>query len=44
MTELNDRDPIEITNCRAYDFKLKIDASGFGAYQRQGIVEDKKVP
>ena len=44
MTELNDAQPIEIYDCRAYDFKLKIDASSFGAYVRQGIVEDKKVP
>jgi len=44
MTELNDLDPVEIYDCRAYDFKLKISTSSFGAYTRQGIVEDKKVP
>ena len=44
MTELNSGQPIEIYDCRAYDFKLKLDTSTFGKYERQGIVEDKKVP
>ena len=44
MTELNGHAPIEICNTRAYDFKLKLDTSNFGAYTRQGIVENKKVP
>jgi len=44
MTELNSGEPIEIYDCRAYDFKLKLDTSNFAKYERQGIVEDKKVP
>ena len=44
MTQLNGHEPIEIFDCRAYDFKLKLDTRGFDAYTRQGIVEDKKVP
>ena len=34
MSELNEAGPIEIYDCRAYDFKLKIDTSKFGAYVR----------
>ena len=44
MTELNDAGPIEVFDCRAYSFRLKIDTSGFGQYTRQGTVEDTKVP
>jgi ubiquitin-activating enzyme E1 len=44
MTELNDAGPIEIFDSRAYDFRLRLDTSNFGAYTRQGIVEDEKVP
>jgi hypothetical protein len=38
------REPIEITSCRAYDFKLKLDTRKFEKYDRQGVVENKKVP
>ena len=34
MTQLNDAGPIEISDCRAYDFKLKLDTSAFGDYTR----------
>jgi ubiquitin-activating enzyme E1 len=44
MVELNDREPVEVFDCRAYDFKIKLDATKFAAYTRQGLVEDKKVP
>ena len=44
MTELNDAGNIEVFDCRAYDFRLRLDTSSFGAYTRQGIVEDVKVP
>ena len=44
MAELNDAGPIEVFDCRAYDFRLRLDTSSFGAYTRQGIVEDIKVP
>jgi hypothetical protein len=43
MTELNNVDPIKISGCRAYDFKLELDTRNFGVYKRQGLVEDKKV-
>ena len=44
MTEINEAGPIEIFDARAYSFKLKLNTSGFGAYTRQGVVEDVKVP
>ena len=44
MTELNGHKPIEIYDCSGHSFKLKLDTSKFGAYVRQGLVEDKKVP
>ena len=44
MTEINDAGPIEIHDARAYSFRLKLNTSNFGAYARQGIVEDVKVP
>jgi len=44
MTELNEAGPIEVTDCRAYSFCLKLDTTNFGMYTRQGTVEDKKVP
>lgn len=44
MTELNDAGAIEIYDTRAYSFRLRLDTSNFGAYTRQGIVEDTKVP
>jgi len=44
MAEINEAGPIEIFDTRAYSFKLKLDTSGFGAYTRQGVVEDVKVP
>jgi ubiquitin-activating enzyme E1 len=34
MPELNEAPPIEITVIDGYSFKLKIDATGFGAYKR----------
>lgn len=45
MIELNDREPIQIINVKGgFSFQLNIDASKFGAYQRQGTVENVKVP
>ena len=44
MEELNKLGPIQIFDSRAYDFRLRLDASGFEAYTRQGVVEDIKVP
>ena len=34
MTELNEAGPVEIYDCRAYDFKIKLDTSAFTAYSR----------
>lgn len=42
MTELNDAGAIKISDTKAYSFRLELDTSGFGAYARQGIVEDTK--
>jgi ubiquitin-activating enzyme E1 len=44
MTELNTLPPTEIQVIDGFSFKLKVDATGFGAYQRQGLVENVKVP
>ena len=44
MTELNERAAIEIFDCKAFTFRLRLNASNFSAYTRQGIVEDVKVP
>ena len=44
MTQLNDIEHIEIYDTKAYSFRLKLDTTNFGAYARQGIVEDIKVP
>lgn len=44
MTELNSLPPTEIEVIDGYSFKLKVDASNFGAYTREGIVENIKVP
>lgn len=44
MEELNNAGPIEICDTTAYSFRLKLDTSNFGAYTRQGVVEDIKVP
>ena len=44
MTELNNREPIQIYGCTKDSFKLKLDTREFGAYRRQGVVENVKVP
>jgi len=44
MTELNNRDPIEISVNGPFSFKLKLDTTGFSDYTGQGVVEDVKVP
>jgi ubiquitin-activating enzyme E1 len=44
MAELNDIPHIEIYDTKAYSFRLRLDTSSFGAYARQGLVEDIKVP
>jgi len=44
MTQINDIPHVEIFDTKAYSFKLKLNTSTFGAYERQGIVEDIKVP
>jgi ubiquitin-activating enzyme E1 len=44
MTELNTLPPTQIEVIDGFSFKLKTDATGFSAYERQGIVENVKVP
>lgn len=44
MTELNNREPVQITVLSPLSFKLKLDCSSFSMYTRQGIVENVKVP
>jgi len=45
MTELNALPPVEIEVIDGFSFKLKnVDATGYSAYIRQGIVENIKVP
>lgn len=44
MTELNSLPPTQIEVIDGFSFKLKVDATSFSAYSRQGIVENIKVP
>ena len=44
MTELNTLAPVQIRVIDGFKFKIDIDATGFNAYQRQGLVENVKVP
>ncbi|KAI3434380.1 hypothetical protein D9Q98_002458 [Chlorella vulgaris] len=42
MTELNNRAPIRVKNCKAHSFELDIDSTGFSPYQSGGIVTQHK--
>lgn len=44
MEEINEKPHIEIFDTKAYSFRLRLDTTNFGAYVRQGLVEDIKVP
>jgi ubiquitin-activating enzyme E1 len=44
MTQLNSLPPTKIEVIDGFSFKVLVDATGFSAYQRQGIVENVKVP
>lgn len=44
MVELNGLQPVQIEVIDGYSFKLKVDATGFSPYVRQGLVENVKVP
>lgn len=44
MTELNDLPPTQIEVIDGFSFKLKVDATNFKAYTREGQVENIKVP
>lgn len=44
MTEINNRDPIQIEVNGPFSFKLKMDTREWSAYTGQGVVEDIKVP
>ena len=44
MSELNYLQYVQIFECRAFSFRLRLDTRGFGKYLRQGMVENVKVP
>lgn len=44
MTELNSLPPTQIEVVNGFSFKVKVDATKFAPYQRQGLVENVKVP
>ncbi|CAI2378865.1 unnamed protein product [Moneuplotes crassus] len=44
MTEINNTEPIAISVIDGYSFKLKLDTTNFGKYEREGLVADVKVP
>lgn len=45
MSELNGHAPIKIINVKGgFSFQLDLDTTKFGAYKRQGVVENVKVP
>lgn len=44
MTEINNTEPIPISVISGFSFKLKLDTTAFGAYTREGLVENVKVP
>jgi len=45
MTQINNAEPFEITQVKGpFSFKIKADSRAWGAYTRQGQVEDIKVP
>jgi ubiquitin-activating enzyme E1 len=44
MVELNALPPTKIQVIDGFSFKLEVDATGFHAYERQGLVENVKVP
>ena len=44
MTELNTIAPAPISVIDGFSFKVDFDATSFNAYQRQGLVENVKVP
>ena len=44
MTELNTLPPTPIEVVDGFSFKVKVDATKFGEYTREGLVENVKVP
>lgn len=44
MVELNSLTPTLIDVIDGYSFKVKVDGTGFSPYERQGLVENVKVP
>jgi ubiquitin-activating enzyme E1 len=44
MKEINKTEPIAISVIDGFSFKLKLDTTGFGAYEREGLVENVKMP
>jgi ubiquitin-activating enzyme E1 len=44
MTQLNSLPATQIEVIDGFSFKLLVDSTNFGAYERQGLVENVKVP
>src|SRR5690606_29338140 len=44
MQEINKLPPTKIQVIDGFSFKVEVDATGFSAYEREGIVENVKVP
>ena len=44
MSQLNSLSPTKIDVIDGFSFKVQVDATGFSPYQRQGLVENVKVP
>ncbi len=44
MTQINGTQPIKIKSTTPQTITLELDSSGFGDYERQGLVENVKVP
>ncbi len=44
MDELNGRTPVEVEVIDGFSFKLKLDTFNFKPYQREGLVENVKMP
>ena len=44
MTEVNGLPPTRVTSIDGQSFKVHVDATKFGCYEREGMVESVKMP
>lgn len=44
MTEVNSLPPTKVTSIDGQSFKVHVDATKFGCYEREGMVESVKMP